>query len=153
RPSPPLSSGKASLFPNASTPSTPAANAHPNEFFAQIQPSAPPHFITRHPRTLLVRRSSYGPDCGRGPDFNQPSFPPEMILASIPTPQLEKHTRQGLGGAERKKWGLEWSIEPAEQGNGGLFNAIRAAQRTSNIDILWLGTVGFPTDELEESTK
>src|SRR5215469_18757275 len=31
---------------------------------------------------------------------------------------------------------------------------MHATQRTGNMDdILWLGTIGFPTDELEESTK
>lgn len=159
---------KASLFPNKTVPSTPAANANLDEFFVQMQPSPAQHYITKHPRTL-VRSDFYVPDWGRGLAFNQPSsragqFPPEMILGSVPTfepeppsqikPSPEKaHTSRRQSG-ERKKWGLEWSIEPAEQGNGGLVNAIRSTQRSGNVDdILWLGTVGFPTDELEERTK
>ncbi len=159
---------KASLFPNQTRPSTPATDADPAEFFSQMQPCAAKSSINNQPRAL-VRSDFHVPGWGRGLAFNQPSshasqFPPEMILGSAPTPQPEipsparrhslKEARTSRSRKEGKQWGLEWSIEPAEQGNGGLFNAIRATQRSGNIDdILWLGTVGFPTDELEEITK
>jgi len=40
------------------------------------------------------------------------------------------------------------------QGNGAMANAVRAASNAGNMeDIIWLGTVGFPTDALQESTK
>jgi trehalose-phosphatase len=53
-----------------------------------------------------------------------------------------------------KHWGQQWTVEPAEQGNGGLANAVRAAQRTGTVDdVIWLGTVGFPTDSVPEHTR
>lgn len=110
------------------------------------------------------------PDWGKALAFNQPSsranqLPPERILGSapVPTPEIPKITKRAPTNGtrssrsrsdERKKWGQEWSIEPAEQGNGGLANAIRSAQPDGAMDdIFWLGTVGFPTDSLEQSTK
>jgi hypothetical protein len=158
---------KASLFAHPILPTTPAPNADPVEFFAQLQPSVAQHFITRHPRAL-VRSESHVPVWGKGLVFNQPSsralqLPTEVILGSVPIPEPETPTSPKFSpkrahksrrqSGERKKWGLKWSIEPAEQGNGCLTNAIRAAQRSGNMDVLWLGTIGFPTDELEETTK
>jgi trehalose 6-phosphate synthase complex regulatory subunit len=167
--------GKASLFPTPTPPRTPAANADPGEFFAQIQPSAATHFIKPHDPRTLVRSDSHVPEWGRGIFFNQPhsrasQLPPSRILGFGPLPEPELPIRSKKKkkkpkctspknasrsrSTERGNWGQQWSIVPAEQGNGGLANAIRAAQRANNIDdIFWLGTVGFPTDSLNEHTK
>lgn len=45
-----------------------------------------------------------------------------------------------------------WTVEPAVQGNGGLTNAFRNADGSED-DIIWTGTVGFPTDSLPDSVK
>lgn len=44
----------------------------------------------------------------------------------------------------------EWEVEPAEQGNGGLRNAVQAAVRSGNLEEkIWVGTLGMPTDALK----
>lgn len=58
------------------------------------------------------------------------------------------HSNDGRGVAS------EWTIEPAIQGNGGLYNAVRAATEAGSIDdVIWVGTVGFPTDSLDDTVK
>ncbi|KAH8698279.1 putative alpha,alpha-trehalose phosphate synthase subunit TPS3 [Talaromyces proteolyticus] len=47
----------------------------------------------------------------------------------------------------------DWSIEPAEQGNGGLRNAIRSASGTTLDEPVWVGTLGMPTDALNQHIK
>lgn len=43
-----------------------------------------------------------------------------------------------------------WRIISADQGNGGLRNAVEAASREGNIgEYTWVGTLGMPTDALE----
>lgn len=44
----------------------------------------------------------------------------------------------------------EWSVQPAVQGNGGLTNAVRAAEDGGILEnnVLRIGTLGFPTDDL-----
>lgn len=48
----------------------------------------------------------------------------------------------------------EWSVVPADQGNGGLRNAVQAAERSRNVpDKTWVGTLGMPTDALENTQQ
>ncbi|KAK2831939.1 hypothetical protein FQN49_007018, partial [Arthroderma sp. PD_2] len=48
----------------------------------------------------------------------------------------------------------EWTIQPSEQGNGGLLNAIRSAVDWPYMkDKLWVGTLGMPTDALHDKQK
>lgn len=47
---------------------------------------------------------------------------------------------------------MEWKVVPAVQGNGGLYNAIRAAAE-EGLDKTWVGNLGFPTDVLGDQTK
>ncbi|KAJ5120580.1 Trehalose-phosphatase [Penicillium bovifimosum] len=48
----------------------------------------------------------------------------------------------------------EWTIETAEQGNGGLRNAVRSATDAGVLDeLMWVGTLGMPTDALEKYTR
>ena len=52
------------------------------------------------------------------------------------------------------RWNTEWMIVPAFQGNGGLANAVRQAVDAGTIqDVIWMGTVGFPTDTLPQNTR
>lgn len=48
----------------------------------------------------------------------------------------------------------DWSIETAEQGNGGLRNAVRSATDAGQLaDKVWVGTLGMPTDALVPMTR
>ncbi|OAL70081.1 alpha,alpha-trehalose phosphate synthase subunit TPS3 [Trichophyton violaceum] len=48
----------------------------------------------------------------------------------------------------------EWTVQPSEQGNGGLLNAIRSAVDWPYMkDKLWVGTLGMPTDALHDKQK
>jgi len=168
--------GQASLFagPNPTPPRTPAANADLVEFFSQLQPSASTHFPKPHDPRSLVRSDSHVPEWGSGVFFNQPRSragppPPDDILEYTkreelpegnrsrsvrfkPSPKGVRRPRSTSG--ERQPWRSEWTVEPAVQGNGGLANAVRAATNAGDLgDVIWVGTVGFPTDSLEEATK
>ncbi|KAJ5747231.1 uncharacterized protein N7511_008927 [Penicillium nucicola] len=47
----------------------------------------------------------------------------------------------------------EWTIETAEQGNGGLRNAVRSATDAGFLDqMMWVGTLGMPIDALAKYT-
>lgn len=48
----------------------------------------------------------------------------------------------------------DWSVVPADQGNGGLRNAVQAAVRNRKLtDKTWVGTLGMPTDALEDTQQ
>ncbi|EWC46257.1 hypothetical protein DRE_04428 [Drechslerella stenobrocha 248] len=48
----------------------------------------------------------------------------------------------------------DWTVEPAERGNGGLRNAVNAALEAGGVEeVTWVGTVGMPTDALSENIK
>ncbi|RDA95908.1 hypothetical protein CP533_5900 [Ophiocordyceps camponoti-saundersi (nom. inval.)] len=48
-----------------------------------------------------------------------------------------------------------WRVVDADQGNGGLRNAVRAAARDDRLgaDCTWIGTLGMPTDALQDSDQ
>jgi trehalose 6-phosphate synthase/phosphatase len=47
-----------------------------------------------------------------------------------------------------------WTVETALQGNGGLTNAMRSAAAASpEMEISWIGTLGFPTDALPSNLR
>ncbi|KAL1966642.1 hypothetical protein VTN77DRAFT_4053 [Rasamsonia byssochlamydoides] len=49
---------------------------------------------------------------------------------------------------------VDWVVKAAEQGNGGLRNAINAAVKAGILqDKVWVGTLGMPTDSLREHTR
>lgn len=49
---------------------------------------------------------------------------------------------------------VDWVVKAAEQGNGGLRNAINAAVKAGILhDRVWVGTLGMPTDSLKEHTR
>lgn len=48
----------------------------------------------------------------------------------------------------------DWTVVPADQGNGGLRNAVQAAVRNDKLhDKIWVGTLGMPTDALEDTQQ
>ncbi|KAJ9668805.1 Trehalose-6-P synthase/phosphatase complex subunit [Coniosporium apollinis] len=170
-----LRENKASLFNVPTPPQTPSAAAAQEEFFSQLQPSAATHFPKPHDPRSLVRSDSHVPEWGRGLFFNHPrsnagQLPAEDILKYVkaqeraeeraqtlskrrPSPKSAKrHSRASTG--ERPAWATHWTVEPAEQGNGGLYNAVRAAMDAGTMeDVIWLGTIGFPTDTLDDRAK
>ncbi|RAH75137.1 trehalose-6-phosphate synthase [Aspergillus aculeatinus CBS 121060] len=49
---------------------------------------------------------------------------------------------------------MDWVVKAAEQGNGGLRNAINAAEEAGMLtDKMWVGTLGMPTDSLKDETR
>ncbi|EED16346.1 alpha,alpha-trehalose phosphate synthase subunit, putative [Talaromyces stipitatus ATCC 10500] len=49
---------------------------------------------------------------------------------------------------------VDWVVKSAVQGNGGLRNAIDAAAKAGIVDKkVWVGTLGMPTDSLQEHTR
>lgn len=168
--------GQASLFagPNPTPPRTPAANVDYVEFFSQLQPSVASHFPKPHDPRSLVRSDSHVPEWGSGLFFNQPRStagppPPDDILEyakreeateaprsrNVRFKSSSKEVRQSRStSGERNAWQKEWTVKPAAQGNGGLANAIRAAIHAGSVgEVTWVGTVGFPTDSLEQETR
>jgi trehalose 6-phosphate synthase/phosphatase len=156
----------------ATPPVTPAAKEH-EEFFAQVQPSAQTHFSKLDPRTL-VRSDSHIPEGGIAQVFNQPrsgadsATPPDTILEYAKAKERADAMRATMGrkvSPQRSRnltkeqrgdprWATEWSVVPAVQGNGGLSNAIRASIDAGALtDVLTVGTIGFPTDVLDENKK
>jgi trehalose 6-phosphate synthase complex regulatory subunit len=55
---------------------------------------------------------------------------------------------------DRKFSHAGWTIEQADIGNGGLKNAVNAASNAGVLkDKLWVGTLGMPTDELDDHVR
>lgn len=107
---------------------------------------------------------------GRSRKFNQP----RSTAAIHPKPSLLNHaqeseesTGQALFDAIEKTDSegeqgspsallsdVDWVVKAAEQGNGGLRNAVNAAEEAGLLpDKLWVGTLGMPTDLLKDETR
>ncbi|KAF1987772.1 glycosyltransferase family 20 protein [Aulographum hederae CBS 113979] len=162
----------ASLFNQPTPPRTPSVSGDNGEFFAQNM-SAATHFFRAHDPRSLVRSDSHVPEWGSAlPFFNQPRSragapPPDNILDYVRNNEMEKQrearrkSKSPHGkrmsksrSTTRDPWGTEWTVEPAVQGNGAMANAVRAATNAGSMnDIIWLGTVGFPTDALDEDVR
>ena len=66
----------------------------------------------------------------------------------------KKARRRGSGSPSGYFSKSQWRIQPSAKGNGGLVNAVRAAVADeSTDDVHWIGTLGFATDSLDDSTK
>ena len=57
------------------------------------------------------------------------------------------------GSHDRSYESKTWTVEPAIQANGGLTNAMRAAVDAGEMEVEWIGTIGFPTDSLPEALR
>lgn len=157
--------------PTATPPMTPAAKEH-EEFFSQVQPGPAAHFPRLEPRTL-VRSDSHVPEGGMAQYFNQPrdimrTAPPDTILEYAKAQERAQAMKSSMGrkvspGRSRNltkengsdpRWATEWNVVPALQGNGGLSNAVRAAVDSGALSqVFSVGTIGFPTDVLDENKK
>jgi trehalose 6-phosphate synthase complex regulatory subunit len=92
--------------------------------------SPPPAAIAEHSRTMQKAR-----ELGR-----------QGITQPRPLARSDSHDRVFAHA--------NWRIVNADQGNGGLRNAIEAAAREDKMgDCTWVGTLGMPTDALEGSQQ
>ncbi|RDW77047.1 hypothetical protein BP6252_05100 [Coleophoma cylindrospora] len=151
-------------------PETPTKDTHHEDFFAPPDAQAArPHFPKLSDRHSTTAPSDpHSPAWGSGRSFTQPrsrasSPPPANVLkhnkafekanalgrAGIRQPQLDRSESH-----DRVFSAAEWTVEPADQGNGGLRNAVQAAVRSGHLnDKIWVGTLGMPTDALEQQRK
>ncbi|KAJ5774248.1 Trehalose-phosphatase [Penicillium paradoxum] len=107
---------------------------------------------------------------GRSRRFNQPrsraTGPPTPSNLSSRGRQQSQRRTLSLDGTQdlygMKNYGsprvslpaTEWVVKAAEQGHGGLYNAIHAAEKSSLLDEkMWVGTLGMPTDTLADATR
>jgi trehalose-phosphatase len=172
---------RGSPFGKPTLPRAPAATADMQELFPETNPrTATKHFVQAQHQRTPVPNDSYMPGWGYDPFFNQPSagpeeMPPSHILSygqELPSDDGQERARnlwknlvlrrsKGKSGraysqsaSTDKKFTMQWNIVPALQGNGGLVNAVKAANETGTMgDIIWVGTVGFPTDSLSDDIK
>ncbi|KAF2644376.1 hypothetical protein P280DRAFT_231216 [Massarina eburnea CBS 473.64] len=149
-------------------PQTPAAMVEQEGYFTPNPASASMHFLQpKNPRTL-VRSDAHVPEWGLN-IFNQPRSTADP---SIPGTILEYAKAQERAEAQRERsrarakslysngsradnrWEHGWDVVPAVQGNGGLTNAIRASMERGTLkEVTTVGTVGFPTDALDNDKK
>ncbi|KAJ5728662.1 uncharacterized protein N7483_003170 [Penicillium malachiteum] len=76
---------------------------------------------------------------------------PEVAAHVNPYVGLKKH---GLISRKMSFSRAEWTIQTAEQGNGGLRNAVRSSKDAGYLEeMVWVGTLGMPTDVLADPTR
>lgn len=127
------------------------------------------HFPKQDPAgSLFAPSDPHSPAWGAGATFTQPrsragSPPPADILKHNQT--LEKAKLLGRAGLRQPRIPrsnshdqvfahAEWTVVPADQGNGGLRNAVQAAVRNGmQHDKTWVGSIGMPTDALENTRQ
>jgi trehalose-6-phosphate synthase len=161
-----------SLFKQEITPpQSPHAEVDHEGFFAQAEASIKRHFPKQDdPRSAVAPSDPHSPAWGAGGSFVQPKS-----RASSPPPAsiLEHNRRLAEKAAQLRRAGIKhsqtvtqneshdrvfaeakWTVEPADQGNGGLRNAVHAAARSGNLnEFTWVGTLGMPTDALEDTQQ
>jgi trehalose-6-phosphate synthase len=116
----------------------------------------------------LAPNDPHSPAWGSGRLFNQPrsrasSPPPAALTEHIKV--ADKALQLGRAGVRQPQLAgrsdshdrvfahAGWTVVPAEQGNGGLRNAVSASNRQTRDDKIWVGTVGMPTDALEDTQQ
>lgn len=125
----------------------------------------------------FAQSEAHSPAWGSTSAFRQP----RLQNTALPSPSILKHeeplAKLEAARGDRPTMGIEamraqeqqmrpghhrtqsfsradWTIEPAEQGNGGLRNAVRSASEAGTLeDVMWVGTLGMPIDALDEHTK
>jgi trehalose-phosphatase len=163
-----------SLLLRDTPPQTPALK-DAEELFSQFGPESREKILAGAPRNPRLMRSEVDlPEWGRQAIFNQPKsragpLPSGSILdfaraydelqrqrqhafSRKSSPRSRNQSRGGSPG-DGSFTNKTWTVEPAVQGNGGLTNAAREASTTTEFDLTWVGTVGFPTDSIPDSVK
>lgn len=148
-----------------SIPKTPFRVQEYEDFFTPGLPSAASHFHKPSDPRALVRSDAHVPEWGPSALFNQPRSkadpaPPDTILEYAKAQERAQAQKARMKGPRTHspgvdpRWATDWTVVPAVQGNGGLSNAVRAAIDNECItDVLTIGTIGFPTDSLDEDKK
>ena len=139
-----------------------------------LTPDTAPQFTTEFPSRnfakagdprSLVYSDAEVPAWGSQRYFNQPRFGARPLSTGsvLDFTKLREQIELDSDGAVQSPPGFyrsrnhsgdrsyeakSWTVEPALQGNGGLVNAMRASG-----DVSWIGTIGFPTDDLSDSIK
>ncbi|TQB72685.1 hypothetical protein MPDQ_006550 [Monascus purpureus] len=107
---------------------------------------------------------------GRSRKFHQPpskaEFPRQPSIVSRSELSLDTETQFRVEGSihgpdsqegqpsPRSLLSKDWVVKAAEQGNGALRNAISAAEEAGILtDKVWVGTLGMPTDALDDETR
>ena len=164
---------KPSLFAqqrDITPPQTPIADSDHDGFFAQDEnQELRGHFPRQDgPHSTIAPSDPHSPAWGTGRLFTQPksrasSPPPADILKH--NKSIEKAATLGRAGVRQPQVGrsdshdrvfahADWTVVPADQGNGGLRNAVQAAVRNGKLnDKIWVGTLGMPTDALEDTQQ
>lgn len=94
---------------------------------------------TTHPEPSILSRPSSRQGSKESPFLGKED--------SLPVP-TEVDSPRGLIAAD------DWVVKAAEQGHGGLQNAIHAAEDAGILDNkMWVGTLGMPTDSLSDTTR
>ncbi|KAI9739650.1 MAG: hypothetical protein M1834_006368 [Cirrosporium novae-zelandiae] len=140
----------------------------------ELFPPTPDTSITSQPSTShnpnsISFNDAFPNPWGSSRVFNQPrsrasSPPPASILNHTkgyehvsPTERPSRWTRSSTDRAEsydRAFQRAQWTVEPSDQGNGGLTNAVRAAEAAESLaEKTWVGTLGMPTDALDAAKK
>ncbi|KAF7115300.1 hypothetical protein CNMCM5793_001936 [Aspergillus hiratsukae] len=92
-----------------------------------------------HPEPSILRASDTGDDLNS-----------QLCDEVLETPDSEEDH-----GSPRALLSVDaWVVKAAEQGNGGLRNAVYAAEEAGILtDKMWVGTLGMPTDVLKDATR
>lgn len=99
---------------------------------------------TEAPPTSILKHNKKPTDFARG---RAASHLRRMAAKSIAFDKIRPSSHERFSDAA-------WTVEPAEQGNGGLRNAVQAATDSGFIEEkTWVGTLGMPTDTLDNHTK
>ncbi|KAF2769324.1 hypothetical protein EJ03DRAFT_336372 [Teratosphaeria nubilosa] len=164
----------ASLLAGPTTPGTPGVR-NADDFFGIQAGDASKLLVSRpgDPRSLM-RSDATVPEWGKQAIFNQPRsragpLPSGSILDFAKVHEELEQKRQDArrrstkrsphgrpsraGSMDRGYEGRPWTVERAIQGNGGLNAAVAAAEDNGDMDINWIGTLGFPTDALADTVK
>lgn len=164
-------SSSASQLPSLDTTSAKSDNGH---IFSNAPSHAPD---TEHRASDISDSEAPSPVWGYARSLNQPkpqtSVPPSSSILKHAEPEIpqkgetatrtptippvgkvvSQHPRRHSRHASSFS-SASWTIERAEQGNGGLRNAVRSASDAGYLeDQMWVGTLGMPTDALAQNTK
>jgi trehalose 6-phosphate synthase/phosphatase len=131
---------------------------------------------TNEPLSTLSQSEGHPPLWGATKTLNQPR---PRTYSPLPSPSILKHQEPFKFDTEKQVSGIEaikkeerqqntrltsrgsfsfsdadWGIEFTEQGNNGLRSAIHSASLTTlTDDTVWVGTLGMPTDALNQHVK
>ncbi|KAF8464572.1 glycosyltransferase family 20-domain-containing protein [Kalaharituber pfeilii] len=87
----------------------------------------------------------------RSNSTSTPTSPPRASMSNRNTRRTSRRRSSEQSGMMK---GASWFIEPCDQGNGGLKNAVSAALDAGVLENrTWVGTLGIPTDHLGEALK